>query len=123
MAHLDVAEGGEAHLSGHAPTGGQQRPPRPLQGCQADGGQPRAEVQEQAEGGGHDRGLVADQRGVQQGQDVEELVLRLWPVTLEDPQHLTLTPNIRLLQPGRTQQRRGIITAVVLTASDRLNLL
>lgn len=115
VAHLNVAEGGEAHLSGHAPTGSQQRPPRPLQGRQTDGRQPRAQVEEEAEGGGHDRRLRADQRGIQQGQDVKELVLRLWTVTLEGPQHLTLTPNIRLLQPGMKVRwiYQGIVTSVV----------
>lgn len=112
LADLNVTEGGEAHLSGHAPTGSQQRPPRPLQSRQTDGRQPRAEVEEKAEGGGHDRRLRADQRRIQQGQDVKELVLRLRTVTLENPQHLTLTPNVGLLQPGRTQQKRfgGFIT-------------
>lgn len=75
MADLNVAEGSEAHLSGHTPTGSQQRPPHPLQGRRTDGGQPRAQAEEKAEGGGHDRGLMADQRRVQQGQDVKEFVL------------------------------------------------
>lgn len=35
-ADLNVAEGSEAHLSGHAPTGSQQRRPRSLQSCQTD---------------------------------------------------------------------------------------
>lgn len=67
LADLNVAEGSEAHLSGYTPTGSQQRPTRPLQGRHTDGRQPRAQAEEKAEGGGHDRRLMANQRRVQQG--------------------------------------------------------
>lgn len=73
--HLYVAEGGEPHLSGHAPTGGQQWCPYSLQSCQTDCWETGTEAEEEAEGGGHDRGVRADQGGVQQRQDVEELIL------------------------------------------------
>lgn len=99
LTHLDVAERREPHLPGAAPAGGQQGASCSIQSCQADGGKVGAEAQEEAEGGGHDGRVVADQEGVQQGQDVEELLLRLGPVAPEDPQNLTLTPNVALLQP------------------------
>lgn len=70
-----MAEGSEPHLSGHAPTGGQQRPTHSLQGRQTDSRQARAEAEEKAKGSGHDQGVRADQEGIQQGQDVKELVL------------------------------------------------
>lgn len=92
-----MAEGSEPHLSGHTPTGGQQGSTYSLQGRQTDSRQSGAEAEEEAEGSGHDRGVGTDQGGIQQGQDVKKLVLWLRPVALEDPQHLTLTPNIRLL--------------------------
>ncbi len=108
IIHTDlyVAEGSEPHLSGHAPTGGQQGSTYSLQGRQTDGRQAGAEAEEEAEGGGHDWGVGADQGDIQQGQDVKELVFRLRPVALEDPQHLTLTPNITLLQPETTDTHR-----------------
>lgn len=73
--HLYVTEGGEPHLSGYAPTCGQQWCSHSLQSRQTDRWQAGTEAEEEAEGGSHDRGVGADQRGVQQGQDVEELVI------------------------------------------------
>lgn len=70
-----MAEGSEPHLSGHAPTGGQQGSAYSLQGRQSDSRQARAEAEEEAEGGSHDWGVGADQGRVQQGQDVKELVV------------------------------------------------
>lgn len=104
MIHTDlyVAERSEPHLSGCAPTGGQQRPTHSLQGCQTDSRQAGAEAEEEAKGSSHDWWVGADQGGIKQGQDIKELVLRLRLVTLEDPQHLTLTPNITVLQPAVT---------------------
>lgn len=107
LTHLYVTECSELHLSGRAPACGQQGSPHPLQGGQADGGQGGAEAEEQAEGGGHDGGVRADQGRVQQGQDVEELVLCLRPVALQRPQHLALTPDVTLFQPGSTHTRKG----------------
>lgn len=73
--HLNVAECGEPHLPGDASAGGQQGRTHPLQGRTADGRQAAAEAEEEAEGGGHDRRVRADQQLVQQRQDVEELVV------------------------------------------------
>lgn len=118
-----MAEGSEPHLSGHAPTGGKQGSTHSLQSRQADSRQAGREAEEEAECGRHHWRVGADQGGVQQGQDVEELVLRLRPVALEDPQYLTLTPNVTLLQPGRTETDFSLATWGAMCAAETSKIL
>lgn len=75
VTDLNVAECSEPHLSGDATAGGQQGRAHPLQGGVADGRQAAAEAEEEAESGGHDQRVRADQQLVQQRQDVEELIV------------------------------------------------
>lgn len=75
LTDLNVAQCSEPHLSGDTSAGGQQGRTHPLQRCLADGRQAAAKAEEEAEGGGHDQRVRADQQLVQQRQDVEELVV------------------------------------------------
>lgn len=69
-----MTEGRKPHFPRSTPACGQQRSSHSLQGGLADRRKAGAEAQEEAEGGCHDRRVGADQGGVQQGEDVKELV-------------------------------------------------
>jgi len=106
-AYLYVTEGRKLHLLGRAAAGGQQGSLRALQGGQADGGQARgAEAEEEGQRGGHDGHVGAEQGRVQQGEDVEQLLLAVGLVALKHAEHLALTPHVTLLQPGEGKRRR-----------------
>lgn len=114
-----MAKGSEPHLSGHAPTGGQQRHMYSLQRRETDSRQIEAQAEEKIEGSCHDQEVWADQGRIQQGQDVKELIIWLRLVALEDPQYLALTPNISVLQPGTTDTQTVCVCVdeVVLTSA------
>lgn len=56
-------------------------------------------MQEKAERGGHDRWLSAEQEGVDEAEDVEELVIVTGTITQEEGENFTLRPAVQILQP------------------------